>query len=584
MGIYLLNSTCRPTAIKVTVGYQKHLAENSLSAFSLTGHLYDDMITSPLMSVAANNDAELVCETLAGNREAFERIVSRYQSLVCSLAYSATGNLGESEDLAQETFITAWKHLGHLRERHKLRPWLCGIARNRINSFLRREGREPLREAESLETAAESHSAEPAPAEQAISREEEAILWRSLEKIPETYREPLILFYREQQSAARVAEALDISEDTVHQRLSRGRKLLQQEILGFVEGALNRTNPGRAFTLGVLAALPATMVSSAKAAALGTAAAKGGLTVKGAAAGGLFAGIFGGLLVFFGNYLGYRMGLDEAHTPAEQSYVKAFYRRIGVVVGLVFLGCAALVLSLGRDQADRLFVPSLLINGLIVIYLLVTFAFVLATTPGRRKYYQQVNATEGSAKPAYEFRTRATFLGLPLIHIRIGDRFDILREPVRAWIAVANYAIGGLFAFGGIALAPVSIGFCAVGLLPFGGIALGAVALGGFALGGWAFGGLAIGWQSLGSLALAWNAASGSLAVAHDFALGPVARAAQVNTDAVRDLIHSRLFFRWAQIGLNHALWLNLLWVTPLFVQSRIIARAKRPATPAPAK
>ena len=537
------------------------------------------------MTVAANNDAELVCETLAGNREAFERIVSRYQSLVCSLAYSATGNLGESEDLAQETFITAWKHLGHLRERHKLRPWLCGIARNRINSFLRREGREPLREAESLETAAESHSAEPAPAEQAISREEEAILWRSLEKIPETYREPLILFYREQQSAARVAEALDISEDTVHQRLSRGRKLLQQEILGFVEGALNRTNPGRAFTLGVLAALPATMVSSAKAAALSTAAAKGGLTVKGAAAGGLFAGIFGGLLVFFGNYLGYRMGLDEAHTPAEQNHVKAFYRRIGVVVGLVFLAYAALVLSLGRALADHMFVPSLLINGLIVIYLLVTFAFVLATTPGRRKYYQQLNTTEGSAMPAYEFRTRATFLGLPLIHIRIGDRFDILHEPVRAWIAVANYAIGGLFAFGGMAMAPVSIGFCAVGLLPFGGLAFGAVALGGFALGGWAFGGLAIGWQSLGSLALAWNAASGSLAFAHDFALGPVARAAQANTDAVRDLIHSSLFFRWAQIGLNHALWLNLLWVTPLFVQSRIIARrAKRKVVPATAK
>ena len=88
------------------------------------------------MSVAANNDAELVSGTLAGNRDAFGQIVSRYQSLICSLAYSATGSLGQSEDLAQETFITAWKHLGHLRERHKLRAWLCGIARNRINNCL----------------------------------------------------------------------------------------------------------------------------------------------------------------------------------------------------------------------------------------------------------------------------------------------------------------------------------------------------------------------------------------------------------------------------------------------------------------
>ncbi len=104
------------------------------------------------MSLAAPNDAELVAASLSGNCDAFGRIVSRYQSLICSLAYSATGCLGQSEDLAQETFIAAWKHLRQLREPAKLRAWLCGIARNRINNSLRREGREPLRAAEPLET------------------------------------------------------------------------------------------------------------------------------------------------------------------------------------------------------------------------------------------------------------------------------------------------------------------------------------------------------------------------------------------------------------------------------------------------
>ena len=121
------------------------------------------MMTTKIMPAVVNNDAELVSGTLAGNRDAFGQIVSRYQSLICSLAYSATGSLGQSEDLAQETFITAWKHLRHLRERDKLRSWLCGIARNRINNFLRREGREPVREAESLENIPESHSPEPLP-------------------------------------------------------------------------------------------------------------------------------------------------------------------------------------------------------------------------------------------------------------------------------------------------------------------------------------------------------------------------------------------------------------------------------------
>src|ERR1700744_3955629 len=133
------------------------------------------MITN-MMSGVVNNDAELVSGTLAGNRDPFGQIVSRYQSLICSLAYSATGSLGQSEDLAQETFIVAWKRLSHLRERDKLRAWLCGIARNRINNFLRREGREPVHAAGPLEEITESRSPEPLPVDYAISREEQSLL------------------------------------------------------------------------------------------------------------------------------------------------------------------------------------------------------------------------------------------------------------------------------------------------------------------------------------------------------------------------------------------------------------------------
>jgi len=63
-------------------------------------------------SVATSDDAGLVSASLEGDHEAFGRIVARYQSLVCSLAHSATGSLAQSEDLAQETFLEAWKHLG----------------------------------------------------------------------------------------------------------------------------------------------------------------------------------------------------------------------------------------------------------------------------------------------------------------------------------------------------------------------------------------------------------------------------------------------------------------------------------------
>ena len=79
------------------------------------------MIIDILMTHEATTDIELVGRTLDGDTTAFEQIVSRYQSLICSLTYSATGSLGQSQDLAQETFITAWKHLRLLRERDKLR-------------------------------------------------------------------------------------------------------------------------------------------------------------------------------------------------------------------------------------------------------------------------------------------------------------------------------------------------------------------------------------------------------------------------------------------------------------------------------
>jgi RNA polymerase sigma factor (sigma-70 family) len=231
------------------------------------------------MSTATRNDAELVGESRSGNRDAFGQIVSRYQSLVCSLAYSATGSLSQSEDLAQETFVTAWRQLTDLREPEKLRAWLCGIARNLIHNTLRRQGHEPVHNAVSLDEISESRSPEPLPVEQTISREEEAILWRSLEHIPEIYREPLILFYREHQSVEWVAQNLELTEDAVKQRLSRGRNLLHKQVFAFVEGALERTRPGKAFTLNVVASLPL-LATTAKSATIGATAAKGGTAIK----------------------------------------------------------------------------------------------------------------------------------------------------------------------------------------------------------------------------------------------------------------------------------------------------------------
>ena len=269
------------------------------------------------------SDAELVARTLAGDRDAFSRIVSRYQILICSLAYSRIGHLGQSEDVAQETFITAWKHLRLLREPAKLRAWLCGIVHNRIHKTLRREGREPVRLAEPLETIRDSPAREALPSEHAISREEEAILWRSLEKIPELYREPLILFYREHQSIETVAAQLDLSEDAVKQRLSRGRKLLQEEVQVFVESTLLRTAPGQAFSGAVLAALPV-----APAVAGVGLSGKGATAVKWGFLGAWLAPIIG----ILGGMLAHWLIFRAAPTAAERRLKKIAFISLWVFV------------------------------------------------------------------------------------------------------------------------------------------------------------------------------------------------------------------------------------------------------------
>jgi RNA polymerase sigma factor (sigma-70 family) len=537
------------------------------------------MITRTMIPTVPQNDAKLVAASLNGNRDAFGQIVSRYQSLVCSLAYSATGSLSQSEDLAQDTFVTAWKQLRDLREPEKLRAWLCGIARNLINNFLRKEGREPSHRAESLEQISEGASPEPLPVETTISKEEAAILWRSLERIPELYREPLILFYREHQSVELVAVNLDLTEDNVKQRLSRGRKLLQEQFVNFVEGALAQTNPGRNFTLSVISALPAVSYS-AKAAVIGTAAAKGSAAAKSAGVMGLLGALFTPLAIIFGNYASYRMSVDEAHSDHERKQIKRlFLNSILVAVGLSAI-LAVPLFSMFRNQTTPPTFWGVLFSQTVVIYFLTLSAFVFATLSKRRRYLARILAQEhgGNFPPAaFEYRSSATLFGLPLIHIRTGDRFDVMRGPVKAWIAIgSSHAVGVIFASGGLAIAPISFGGIAIGLLPFGAFSLGVFAIGAVATGVWAFGAAAVGWQICCGCGIALHSAIGGIVFAREFALGGFAVAAQANNAIAQRYFNQDTFFHVATTISNHNILLMLAWIIPVTLQSQIIARARR--------
>ena len=474
------------------------------------------------MAAAPDSDAILVTRSAQGNRHAFAQIVERYQALVCSVAYSATGSIARSEDVAQETFIAAWRGIGAVREPERLRAWLCGIARNLAHNSARAYATEPANDALSMDAIADAPAEDELPGEQAIRDEEQAILWRAIGRIPATYREPLVMFYREQKSIAHVAAALELNEDAVKQRLTRGRRLLQDEVAAFVEGALSRSGPGKAFTLAVVAALPAYGVSTTAAAAV--------LATKGAKSAGwaaLALGLFGPLIGIAGAWLGIRTGLDSAETQRERDMVKRYAFTLiasTVVFSIALIAWIELAPRYTQDAA------------ILASFTLAAFAWA---TWFSHKAWRDVDSMRDVRKAAggtwfRESISTMRLLGLPLWHIHFG-----VPEPgaraARAWIAVGDRAIGGLFALGSFAVAPVAVGIVAAGGIAIGGVAVGIVPMGGFALGALVLGGTAVGLIAIGGYAVAWNGAAGGLAVAHHFAGGGYAFAAHANDIAARD-------------------------------------------------
>lgn len=211
-------------------------------------------------------DAELIKASISGKISAFGELIERYQNLVCAVAYSTTGDRALSEDVGQETFVVAWKQLADIREPAKFKGWLCSTARNLSKMALRKRKREVL----DGDDAAEGAEASDASAlEVVLSNEQEDLVWSALKEIPETYREPLVLFYREEQSVKQVALGLGISEDAVKQRLSRGRQSLKQGLEKMVERTLADTRPSKAFAVGVLALIAAQAGTAAAASSAG---------------------------------------------------------------------------------------------------------------------------------------------------------------------------------------------------------------------------------------------------------------------------------------------------------------------------
>lgn len=511
------------------------------------------------------SDEELWRMASQGSREAFERIVARYQTLVCSLAYSASGNIAASEDLAQETFIAAWQRLRELREPSKLRGWLCGIVRNLAANAFRKEQRRGG-PPESLDLASDQVLDQPDPAAQAVTREEEKLVWNSLETLPENYREPLVLFYRQSQSVAEVALALEISEEAVKQRLSRGRALLREEVSSVIESALSRSRPSPAFTSGVLAALPFVAASQASAAAFAGATGKGlAGTAKGVAGTLGPAAILGPIVGLAIGWFSSKAAASTARSPEEKTCILRYARRMVLFCFVMSLGLAAVLSQAGKLYSAS---PFWILVG-VSAWVAALLGVILWTSGRVDRKILRIRLETGTEDAEYaaklasvglasfgplRYESKARILGLPLFSFALGSLDSGPSRSYRAvgWIALGDVAISPLFAFGGLACAPIAMGGLTVGVL--------SLSLWGAALGVLSFGSIAVGWCAYGIAAAGWKAAfGGGVALAGEYAVGGWLQAGKANSAIAKQWFSEQWFSAVMAVFAANAHWLILL-------------------------
>ena len=168
-----------------------------------------------------------MAQALAGSQSAFEQIVRSYQGAVISLIARITGDRVLAEDLAQETFVKAFRNLAAFDTTRRLSSWLLRIAHNTAVDALRRS----RPSFESIDTSAE-HSG--APVEPAVPPtpdpvEQEALgraLEAALERLRHEYRAAVALRYEQGLSFDEIGQILGIPAVTARTHVHRARKEL----------------------------------------------------------------------------------------------------------------------------------------------------------------------------------------------------------------------------------------------------------------------------------------------------------------------------------------------------------------------
>ena len=187
-------------------------------------------------------DIEVIERFQRGDAGAFDEFLNKYQDRIYSFLYRLCGCPEDSADVAQETFLNAFRYLNNFRGEASFKNWLYKIAANSCYKFKRKGKNEPEFELSleqflphENETKLEISSKIMAPEGQVLSNELSDLIERAVLKLPKKYRLVIVLRDMEGVSGEEAAEVLDISLAAVKSRLHRARLFVRDELRDYLE-------------------------------------------------------------------------------------------------------------------------------------------------------------------------------------------------------------------------------------------------------------------------------------------------------------------------------------------------------------
>jgi RNA polymerase sigma-70 factor (ECF subfamily) len=191
---------------------------------------------APVRGEVDRIEAELLEKAQAGDPFAFQEIVKRYQNRVYGVAFRIVRRHDVADDVAQETFLRAYRKLDLFDVGRPFGPWISRIAANLTINHVR----SPVsREEELDEDQHERSTASGSPLDGVLEQEARDLLEAALAGLPTEQRAVFVLRMTEELSYREIADTLQISIGTVMSRLSRAREKLRLALAGYLSGPMD---------------------------------------------------------------------------------------------------------------------------------------------------------------------------------------------------------------------------------------------------------------------------------------------------------------------------------------------------------